>query len=137
MLNINKIVIAGNIGNDLQLRQTSSETSDQANFLRFNVSTRDENDETNAVNWHRCIAVGELAVRMEAACQQGTNVYLTGKIKTRYYDNGTATKKEVTELEVDHFQVVADGRVPAIDIEDYMSEKNSAGTAGKKDDVPF
>lgn len=133
MLNINKVVVAGNVGNNLELRQNS----DNIDFVRFNISTRDENDQTNAVNWHRCIAVGPLAARMETACQQGTNVYLTGKIKTRYYDNGTAMKREVTELEVDDFQVVADGRVPAIDIEDYMTEKNSMGTVAKENDVPY
>lgn len=132
MLNINESVVAGIIGNDLELRTAPNDVV----FTRFNVSTTDEDGGKNAVNWHRCIATGALAERIEAACQKGTNIWLTGKIKSRYFEQGTAMKKEVTELEVLDFQVCADGRAPEIDIEDYLTQKNMDAVA-KKDDVPY
>lgn len=132
MLNINQSVVAGIIGNDLELRPDVNEGV----FTRFNVSTTNEDGEKNAVNWHRCIAKNELAEQIVASCQKGTNIYMTGKIKSRFFEQGTAMKKEVTELEVAHFQVCADGITPLIDIEDYLTQ-NEMDAAAKRDDVPY
>lgn len=132
MLNINETIVAGIIGNDLDVRQDA----DGKPFTRFNVSTTEEGDETNAVNWHRCIAKDELAEQIETACQKGTNVFLRGSMKTNFFEAGNGMKKEVTELQVSSFQVCADGRVPLVDIEDYMTERDSKVVAAK-DDTPF
>lgn len=119
MLSINNSVVAGIIGSELDLKQTESGVS----YCRFNVSTKAVNSSSaDAVNWHRCLVTGDNAEDLVKKCEKGSNIYMTGSVVSRFTDNGAGLKKEVTELVVATFEVVAGERAADINVTAYLQE---------------
>lgn len=139
MLNINQVIIAGVIYNELEIR-----TSNTGNlYCRFNIGTTEDitdedGNEHTAINWHRCIVENDLAEELFATCQKGTNIHVNGKSKSHFFDEGVGMQREVTETVVSSFQIVSDGKEQPMDLNLVLSDalKNEA-EYDDTDDIPY
>lgn len=139
MLNINQVIIAGIISNDLELR-----TSNMGNlYCRFNVGTTEEIPDNDgnphvAINWHRCIVQDELAEELVATCQKGTNIHVSGNSKSHFFDEGNGMQKEVTEAVITAFQVVSGGKEQPLDLDAVLSDTiKKEVERDDTDDIPY
>lgn len=138
MLSINKVVIAGVVGTDLEIRTSNMGVL----YCRFNLGTVeeqiDEGVSRSVTSWHRCIAEEELAEELVATCEKGTNIYATGKIKSQFFDEGGGMQKEVTEIVIDSLQIVSDGKAKEMDLDLVLSDalKKEAQEQNEQD-IPY
>lgn len=90
---LNKIILIGNVGNELELRKTTNETS----VTNFSLSTIDHwKDRSGEVKphtkWHRTVCWGKSAENAVNWAKTGTPVLLEGSISYRTHINKDGIK---------------------------------------------
>ena len=96
---VNKIILIGRLGQDPELRYTTSGKAN-ANFsIATNYYWKDaEGNKQEKTDWHRCVAWGKLAEIIGEWLKKGSNVYIEGRLQTRTYDDSTGKKCYITEV---------------------------------------
>jgi single-strand DNA-binding protein len=96
---VNKVVLIGNVGNDLVLKKTESGKS----VISFRLATTthwtdEEGTNQKSTTWHTIVAWGKTAEFCAAALGKGTQVYIEGSLRTRSYEmqHEAGKKKSIT-----------------------------------------
>jgi single-strand DNA-binding protein len=110
-IGLNKVILLGNVGQDVEARSTSAGKS-VANFsLAINQSFRDKKDgNVRRVEWVRCVAWGKLAEIAERFVTKGKHVFVEGRLQTRRFQDREGSQKTVTEVVVASLRIL--GGVP-------------------------
>ena len=98
---INKAIIVGNLGADVELRYTQSGTP----VASFRVATTErwkgqDGQMQEQTEWHSCNAWGKLAEICGKYLQKGSKVYIEGSINTRKWQDKTGADRYSTEIKV-------------------------------------
>src|SRR6266853_6359299 len=106
-IGVNKVILLGNAGQDVEMRSTSAGKS-VANFsLAINQSFRDKKDgNVQRVEWVRCVAWGKLAEIAERFVTNGKQVFVEGRLQTRRFEDREGSPKTVTEVVVASLRVL-------------------------------
>jgi len=102
---LNKVILIGRLGRPPELRYLPQ--SERA-IARFTLATNERyfNPSTNEsdirVEWHRITAWGKLAEFCEKFLNQGKQIYLEGKIRTRSWQDREGNKRYTTEIEANN-----------------------------------
>ena len=111
MAALNKVLILGNVGNELEVRQTQS-GRDMANF---SVATTDVwgdgEDRQERTEWHQVVVWGKLAATCGQYLTKGRQVMVEGRLQTRSYEDHDGHKRLVTEIVAQQVQFLG-GRPP-------------------------
>lgn len=95
---INKAIIIGNLGADVETRDTQS----GACVANFNVATTEKikkNDQwEDQTEWHRIVAFGRLGEICGEYLSKGSKVYIEGRIQTRMWEDNEGRERYVTEI---------------------------------------
>ncbi|MFZ4524528.1 MAG: single-stranded DNA-binding protein [Chlorobium sp.] len=94
---LNKVMLIGHLGNDPELRTTTSGQS-VANFtLATNESFKDSSGNLQErTEWHRIITWGKLAEICNQYLKKGQQVYVEGRLQTRSWDDAKSGEKRYT-----------------------------------------
>ncbi len=109
---LNKVMLIGHLGNDPELRTTTSGLS-VANFTlatneNFKDSTGNLQEKTE---WHRIITWGKLAEICNQYLKKGRQVYIEGRLQTRSWDDAkSGEKKYTTEIVCSEMQMLGGQR---------------------------
>jgi len=125
MFALNKATIIGNIGSDVEVKQTNNNIS----VVSFRVATNEsyKNDDggyTEKTEWHNVVAWRKVADILGEKASKGMKIYIEGKLQTRSYDKD-GTKHYMTEIVVSDF---------------ILLDKKEMVTNGKQqveEDLPF
>lgn len=119
---MNLAVIMGNIGTDLELKQTNSGKA----VCNFRVATSDGNDTTN---WHDVVAWEKDAENICKFFSKGSKILINGMIQQREYEHD-GQKRKATEIKCNRFEFVEKKTADKVE---------SAPDAGEinLDDIPF
>lgn len=126
---MNKVFLLGNLGNDPEVRNTTT-GKQVANFsLATSEKFKDKlNGEAKSVTeWHNVVVWSNLASIAGQYLKKGSKVLIVGKVKTRSYD-ANGTKKYITEIHADELTML--GEKP------QASQGNTVESSGHYDD-PF
>src|SRR6266436_2310745 len=95
-IGVNKVILLGNAGQDVEVRSTSAGKS-VANFsLAINQSFRDKKEgNVQRVEWVRCVAWGKLAEIAERFVTKGKQVFVEGRLQTRRFEDREGSPKTV------------------------------------------
>ena len=99
---LNKVILIGRLGQNPELRylpQTEravAKFSLATNERYFNPST---NESEIRAEWHRIVTWGKLAEFCEKYLNQGKQIYLEGKLRTRTWQDREGNKRSTTEIE--------------------------------------
>ncbi|MEE8604024.1 MAG: single-stranded DNA-binding protein [Candidatus Aminicenantaceae bacterium] len=99
---LNKVTLIGRLGRNPELRYLPQ--SERA-LARFTLATNERyfNPSTNEsdirVEWHRIVAWGKLGEFCEKYLNQGKQIYLEGKLRTRSWQDREGNKRYSTEVE--------------------------------------
>ena len=88
---MNKVILMGNIANDIELRQSQNGTF----VARFRVACRRSQDETDFIN---CTAFGKTAELISKHFSKGSRILVEGNIKTGSYDDKAGNKVYTVEV---------------------------------------
>ena len=132
---INKVILIGNLGADVELRYTQS----GAPVASFRVATTErwkgqDGQMQEQTEWHSCNAWGKLAEICGKYLQRGSKVYVEGSINTRKWQDKSGNDRYSTEIKVREMKM--------LDSRGGGDRSGSAGTDGSAppmgdDLVPF
>ena len=134
-MSVNKVILVGNLGRDVELRHTPG----GAVVAKFSVATNEvwkdkSGSKQEHTEWHNIVAWGKLAEFCGSYLSKGRQVYVEGTLRTRTYDDDKGNRRYFTEVRADTIQLLgpkpsgADG-VPSGGGQDFPPDND--------DDIPF
>jgi len=146
---LNKVILVGRLGQKPELRVLPQK---ERSVARFSLATNERlfNPSTNEASvrteWHRIVVWGKLAEFCERYLDQGKQILIEGKLRTRSWQDRDGNKRTTTEVEAQSI-VLLGRREGAPEAEtasgsaaqDFPSDEESqTPTVGEGDDeVPF
>ena len=109
MASVNKVIIAGNLGRDPEMRTFPSGDSVANVTIATTDRWRDKNTGENreATEWHRVVFNGKLAEIAGQYLRKGSQVYVEGSLRTRKWtDQATGQERYATEIRADSMQML-------------------------------
>ena len=97
---MNKAMVIGNLGNDLELHYTKNSavpvtTLSVATTERWKDTDGNKQEQTD---WHRVVAWGGLALVCGEHLKKGDKVYIEGKLRTRKWEDQDGNTRYTTEI---------------------------------------
>ncbi len=94
---LNKVMLIGHLGNDPEMKVTTSGQS-RVNFtLATNENFKDSSGNLQErTEWHRIIVWGKLAEICSQYLKKGRQVYVEGRLQTRSWDDTKSGEKRYT-----------------------------------------
>ncbi|MDO7172543.1 single-stranded DNA-binding protein [Mariniflexile sp. AS56] len=96
----NHVQLIGNVGQE----PTVTNLESGKKVVRFSLATNEyykdaKGEKQTETNWHTVVAWGKTAEIIEKYVSKGKEVGVTGKLKSRSYEDKDGTKQYVTEIE--------------------------------------
>jgi single-strand DNA-binding protein len=96
----NHVQLIGNVGQEPTITNLESGKK----VARFSLATNefyknDKGEKTQTTDWHTVVAWGKIAEIIEKYVGKGKEVGVTGKLKSRNYEDNDGIKRYVTEIE--------------------------------------
>lgn len=150
---LNKVILIGRLGQRPEIRLIPQRDRSVARFTMatnerfFNPQT---NEATIRTEWHKITAWGKLAEFCERMLDQGKQILLEGKLRTRSWQDRDGNKRTTTEIEAFNIvllgpresqaprpQEAEPGYPEPGDAADFPSEEDPGGGDGGGDQTPF
>ena len=102
MGSVNKVILVGNLGRDIELRYTPG----GAAVATLSLATTDVwNDKSGQrqekTEWHRVVLWGKTAETLAEYLLKGRQIYVEGRLQTRQWDDRDGNKRYTTEIRSD------------------------------------
>ncbi len=98
-MSVNKAILIGNIGRDIELRHSTSGMAVAKFGLATNERRKDKDGKwQDQTEWHNIVAFGKLAEFCGQYLGKGRAVYVEGSIRTRTYDDDKGNRRYFTEI---------------------------------------
>jgi single-strand DNA-binding protein len=104
-MSVNKVILLGRLGQDPDVRQTSSGLK----VANFSVATsekwkdRNSGERKEKTEWHRVVIFGALADVADRFLKKGSKVYISGKLQTSKWQDQSGQDRYTTEIVVQGF----------------------------------
>ncbi|HEY2771387.1 MAG TPA: single-stranded DNA-binding protein [Solirubrobacteraceae bacterium] len=153
-MNINRVVLTGNLTRDPELRATTNNLS--ICKLGIACNTRRKNGQTGQweekPNFFRVTVFGAQAENCSKYLQKGRPVAIDGRLEWSQYEDSNGQKRESVDIIADSVQFLGSGRddagngngfsssVPATESDvsiDTRDFETASVSAGGDDDIPF
>jgi single-strand DNA-binding protein len=101
---LNEVKLIGNLGQNPEVR-TLNNGNKVANFSLATSETYKDRDgqKQTVTEWHNVVIWGKLAEVAERYLTKGSQVYVSGKLKTRSWEDKDGNKKYITEIVLEQF----------------------------------
>jgi single-strand DNA-binding protein len=145
---INRVILLGNLTRDPQIKYTSSGTAVATFGVATNRAWTTQDGQTKEdVQYHNIVAWQKLAELVGKLLTKGKKVYLEGRLTTRKFMDKNNVERTITEIVMDDFIVLSDGRrgdaisdapdTSAGVAADIPPPPTTAGEQINPDDIPF
>lgn len=105
---MNKAILMGYVGRDPEIRYI-----DTRPLASFSLATTERArpgangaEIPERTEWHNIVMFDRNAEIAERYIRKGTRLLVEGKIRTRVWEDRNALKRQVTEIYVDHFDIL-------------------------------
>jgi single-strand DNA-binding protein len=105
---INKVILVGNLGQDPEVRYTTSGSAVTNISVATAESWKDKNtgEKVEKTEWHRVVFFGRLAEIAGEYLRRGSQVYIEGKIQTRKWQDQNNQDRYTTEIVANELQML-------------------------------
>ena len=104
MNSLNKTMLIGNLGNDIQMHFFDNEDCIGRVPMATNESYKNKQGEkVTQTEWHNLVFRNQQAKTIEQYCKKGDRLYVEGKLKTRKWTDNNNVDRYSTELHVYSF----------------------------------
>ena len=137
---INRVILIGNLGQDPEVRQTTSGKT----VTNLRVATSDSwkdkqtGEQREQTEWHSVVMFDRLAEIAGEYLRKGSQVYLEGKLRTRKWQDKEGHDRWTTEIQANEMQMLGgrgDNAGPRDGGRPSRSSTNSASSAPRQDDA--
>ncbi len=102
MGSVNKVILVGNLGRDVELRYTpSGDAVGTLNLATTEVWNDKSGERQEKTEWHRIVLWGKQAKSLQEYLLKGRQIYVEGKLQTRTWDDRDGKKRYTTEVRAD------------------------------------
>lgn len=145
MAGVNKVILVGHLGKDPEIRHLEGGAS-VANFtLATSETYTRDGKKVEQTEWHNIVVWRGLADVAAKYLKKGELVYVEGKLRTRTYDDKNGTKRYVTEIVADNFNMLGKRGNSGDESSDNPSHKSASDyqepqvdySPDSSDDLPF
>jgi single-strand DNA-binding protein len=106
-MSVNKVILVGNVGRDVEMRHTPAGTAVAKFSLATNEVWRDKNGQRQEhTEWHNIVAWGKLAEFCGTYVAKGRQLYVEGTLRTRTYDDEKGNRRYFTEVRANVIQLL-------------------------------
>ena len=145
MGSVNKVLLVGNLGRDIEIRYTSGGTAVATlSLATTDVWTDKGGQRQEKTEWHRVVLWGKTAETLQEYLLKGRQIYVEGRLQTRQWDDRDGNKRYTTEIRADRVVLLGSrgsgGGGGGGDRESYDSHQPQAGPEPAElteDDIPF
>jgi single-strand DNA-binding protein len=127
---LNKVLIIGHLGRDPEMRYTPSgrpvTTYTVATSRTWNTSDGERHSETE---WFNVVAWGNLAEICKQYLTKGQQIYIEGRLQTRYWEDKEGNKHSSTEIVANEMIMLGDRR--------DSNQASSELSIEEEDEFPF
>ena len=127
MSGVNKVVLVGHVGADLELRKIQGDVSVTSFALATSETIKKNGLKVEQTDWHQIIMWRTLADVAVKLLKKGKLVFVEGKLKTRSYQDKEGINRYTTEVVAENFTML--GRKS-----DFENTPVSSGTPKSEDD---
>ena len=138
---MNNVNLIGRLTKAPELKQTASNTSVLTGTLAVNRTFKNQNGEREA-DFINIVAWRQTAEIIAQYCGKGSQIGVTGRIQTRNYENQQGQRVYVTEVVVEHVDLLdskSDSQQPQQN--SFAREESPFGNSNPRDiddsDLPF
>jgi len=146
---LNKVILIGRLGGDPELRYLPQ--TERA-VAKFSLATNEKYFNPNTtesdirVEWHRIVTWGKLAEFCEKYLNQGKQIYVEGKLRTRNWQDREGNKRYTTEIEAQNIVLLGKKEdapekqspaEPEPDTSDFPVNETAEPDKEGEDEVPF
>lgn len=109
MSSVNKVILIGRLGRDPEVKFTQSGSA-VCNFsMATDESWKDKSGEKQSkTEWHNIVVWGKLAEICGQYLTKGKQVYVSGRIQTREWDDKDGNKRKTTEIVASEMTMLGD-----------------------------
>ena len=153
MGSVNKVILVGNLGRDVEIRYTSSGTAVATlSLATTDVWTDKGGQKQEKTEWHRVVLWGKTAETLQEYLLKGRQIYVEGRLQTRQWDDRDGNKRYTTETRADRVVLLGGrgggtgggggGGMSRGDDPGHPAESPGPGGPGEpseltEDDIPF
>lgn len=133
---MNKVILAGTIGQDPEVRYTGNGTAVSNFSLATSERYKDaDGNKQEKTEWHRIIAWGRLGEICSEYLAKGDRVLVHGKIQTRKWKDQAGVDRYNTEIVISDMEIMhkKDGASKS----NQQDPPGQSGYEGTGDDIPF
>ncbi|MDE5594086.1 MAG: single-stranded DNA-binding protein, partial [Muribaculaceae bacterium] len=105
---MNKVILMGYVGGDPQLRYV-----ERRPVASFSLATNEPARRTESgaeiperIEWHNIVMTDAAAEFAEKYIRKGTRMLIEGTLRTRFWEDRTAIKRQTTEIYVISFELL-------------------------------
>ena len=110
MGSVNKVILVGNLGRDVELRYTPGGAAVATISLATTEVWNDKNGQRQErTEWHRIILWGKQAESLQEYLKKGKQIYVEGRLQTRQWDDKDGNKRYTTEVKADRLTLLGGG----------------------------
>jgi single-strand DNA-binding protein len=129
------VKLIGNLGADPELSYTPNGTAKATMRLATHeVWTNKDGTKGERTEWHRIIAWGRLAEVMGEYAAKGRQLFVSGRLQTRSWEDENNTKRWTTEIVASNIQLLGS---PKAKKDAEPEEVEAPDIEGPDGDVPF
>ena len=143
MGSVNKVILVGNLGRDLELRHTPGGAAVATlSLATTDVWTDKAGQRQEKTEWHRVVLWGKQAESLQEYLLKGKQIYVEGRLQTRQWDDREGKKRYTTEIRADRVVLLGSrGAGTGAPRRDPQEQEAPAITGGAteltEDDIPF
>ena len=141
---INKALLIGNIGSDIEHRDAQNGTMAKFSLATSEAWTDKSGERKETTEWHKIVVFGKLADIVGQYYKKGNRIYVEGKLQTRSWEGDDGQKRYTTEVVVNGFGGVIKNLTPKGATEERSTTSSApqekiavATNEDFDDDIPF
>ncbi len=134
---MNKVILVGHLGQDPELKSTSS----NIHVVNISVATnqifkrKEDTEYTEKTEWHRCVAFGKTADYISNYISKGRLVYIDGRLQTRKWQDKDGNDRYTTDVMIETITMLGKGDSSQ---QNYSKQKAKPDdNQNEDDDLPF
>lgn len=152
MAGINKVIIIGNLGQDVELKYTGSGDAVANISIATSETWTDRNtgQKQEKTEWHRVVLFRKTAEIANQYLHKGSKVYIEGKLQTRKWQDQSGADRYTTEIIARDIQFLDSKGAGAPKVDSQQAPSSASSTqapdqdpitpvdnSGFDDDIPF
>lgn len=134
MASVNKVILVGRLGKDIDLRQTGAGSSIANMTLATDRRYKDgQGNAQTETEWHSVVFFGKTAEIASQYLHKGSSVYIEGRLRTRKYTDKQGIERYQTEVVAESMQFLSGGKKES----NVRSTNLRKASPVQNEDVPF